>query len=150
MLENVLPLVMGILGSGAGPLAPPPSNPLSSATSNVITVEGPSVNVGIPNLQMQPGTNPYSRTWPLAYMPSHFPQYPNYPLSNPYAMPNYNHYGQPYGYPHQSTVSRWTRMVHDLLEWEKTLSPRDFAKFERALNVSDSDLIRASSTSTSK
>ena len=106
MLGNVLPLVMGILGSGAGPSAPPPSNPLSSATLNVITVEGPSVNVGIPNLQMQPGMNPYSRSWPPAYTPSHYQQYPPNPPSNPYAMPNYNHYGQPYGYTPQSTMSQ--------------------------------------------
>ena len=150
MLGNVLPLVMGILGSGAGPSAPPPSNLLLSVTSNVVMVEGPSVNVGIPSLQMQPGNNPYSRSWPPAYAPSHYPQYLQYPPSNPYAMPTYSPYGQPYGYQTSSALSRWTRMVHDLLEWEKTLSPKEFSKLERALNVSDSSTVKASSTATSK
>ena len=134
MLGNVLPLVMGILGSGAGPSAPPPSNPLSSTTSNVITVEGPSVNVGILGTQMQSGNNPYSRAWLPAYTPSHYPGYPPY---SPYAVPHYSTYGQHYGYQNPSALSRWTQMIHDLLEWEKTLSPEEFSKLEKGLNVSD-------------
>ena len=149
MLGHVLPLVMGLMGN-AGQPATPPSNLLSSATSNVITVEGPSVNVGIPSMQMQPGNNPYPGSWPLAYTPSRFPQYPQYPPSNPYAMNNYNPYGQPYGYQNPSALSRLTRMIHDLLEWEKTLSPKEFSKLERGLNVSDNSLVKASSTATSK
>ena len=147
MLGNVLPLVMGILGN-AGQSAPPPSNPLSSTTSNVITVERPSVNVGVPGLQVQPGTNQYPRSWPSATAPM---QYPHYPPYSPYAVPGYYPYGQPYGgYQQAPALSRWTRMVHELLEWEKTLNDGEFAQLERALNVTSTSTVRASSSPSSK
>ena len=147
MLGNVLPLVMGILGN-AGQSAPPSSNPLSSTTSNVITVEGPSVNVGIPGMQGQPGNQQYSRSWPSATTPMHFPQYPPY---SPYAAPNYYPYQQPYGgYRQAPALSRWTRMVHELLEWEKTLNDSDFAQLERALNVTSTSTIQTASSPLSK
>ena len=147
MLGNVLPLVMGILGN-AGQSAPPSSNPLSSTTSNVITVEGPSVNVGIPGMQGQPGNHQYSRSWPSATAPMHYPQYPPY---SPYAVPSYYPYQQPYGgYQQAPALSRWTRMVHELLEWEKTLNDNDFAQLERALNVTSTSTIQTSSSPLSK
>ena len=122
MLGHVLPMVMGILGSGALP-SPPASNPLSSTMLNVITVEGPSVNVGISGLHMQPGNNPYSRLW-----------------HSTYASPTYYPYGQPYG-GYSPALSRWTRMVHNLLDWKKTLSPGEFAQLEQALNVSSESTV---------
>ena len=147
MLGNVLPLVMGILGN-AGQSAPPSSNPLLSTTSNVITVEGPSVNVGIPGIQGQPGTNQYSRSWPSATAPMHYPQYPPY---SPYAMPSYYPYNQPYGgYQQAPALSRWTHMVHKLLEWEKTLNDNDFAQLERALNVTSTSTVQTFSSPLSK
>ena len=147
MLANVLPLVMGILGD-AGQSAPPSSNPMHLATSNVITVEGPSVNVGIPGLQTQPGNNQYPRSWPSATAPMH---YPNYPPYSPYAVPSYYPYGQPYGgYQQAPALSRWTRMVHGLLEWEKTLNDGEFAQLERALNVTSTSTVRTSSSPSSK
>ena len=147
MLGNVLPLVMGILGN-AGQSAPPSSNPLSSTTSNVITVEGPSVNVGVPGLQMQPGNSPYSRSWPSATTPMQYP--PNTPYS-PYAAPSYYPYQQAYGrYQQPPALSRWTRMVHELLEWEKTLNDNDFAQLEKALNVTSTSTIQTSSSPSSK
>ena len=147
MLGNVLPLVMGILGN-AGQSAPPSSNPLSSTTSNVITVEGPSVNVGIPGVQGQPGNQPYPHSWPSAAAPLHFPQYPPY---SPYAAQPYYPYQQAYGrYQQPPALSRWTRMVHELLEWEKTLNNDDFAQLERALNVTSTSTIQTSSSPMSK
>ena len=147
MLGNILPLVMGILGN-AGQSAPPSSNPLSSTTSNVITVEGPSVNVGIPGMQGQLGNQQYSRSWPSATTPMYFPQYPPY---SPYAMPSYYPYQQPYGgYRQAPALSRWTRMVHELLEWERTLNDSDFTQLERALNVTSTSTIQTASSPLSK
>ena len=148
MLGNVLPMVMGILGN-AGQSAPPSSNPLQSTTSNVITVEGPSVNVGIPGMQGQPGNQPYPHSWPSAIgAPSLSAQYPPY---SPYAVPNYYPYQQPYGgYQQAPALSRWTRMVRELLEWEKGLNESDFAQLEEALNVSSTSTIRTASSPLSK
>ena len=147
MLGHVLPMVMGILGN-AGQSAPPSSNPLHSTTSNVITVEGPSVNVGIPGMQKQPGVQQYPHSWPSATAPMQYPPYPPY---SPYAMPNYYPYQQPYGgYQQAPALSRWTRMVHELLEWEKGLNDSDFAQLEEALNVSSISTIRTASSPSSK
>ena len=147
MLGQVLPMVMGILGN-AGQSAPPSSNPLHSTTSNVITVEGPSVNVGIPGMQKQPGIQQYPHSWPSATAPMQYPPYPPY---SPYAMPSYYPYQQPYGgYQQAPALSRWTRMVHELLEWEKGLNDSDFAQLEEALNVSSISTIRTASSPSSK
>ena len=118
MLGHVLPMVMGILGSGA----PPPhqsSNPSSSSSSNVITVEGPSVNVGIPRLPTQSRNVPSPRSWPPAFGPMGYPPHPY----SPYAMPNYYPYGQPYG-GYSPALSRWTRMIHDPLGVGKEFKPQ--------------------------
>ena len=41
-------------------------------------------------------------------------------------------------------------MIHDILEWERSLSPREYAELERALYIMSSSAIRSSSSPQSK
>ena len=103
---------------------------------------------GYPGCKCNLVANQYSCSWPSATAPMH---YPNYPPYSPYAVPNYYPYGQPYGgYQQAPALSRWTRMVHELLEWEKTLNDGEFAQLERALNVTSTSTVRTSSSPSSK